>query len=249
MIISHSKKFIFLKGKKTAGSSIQISLMRMLTSGDIATGPVMEGIKEGVYPPDWQKSLFCLRPTDILHPEPRNRAYERFLERRFGFSKEHISAEKIRDYLGNKVWSKYFKFTFERNPFDRMISFYFWRVRNLKQKPSFEQFINALYEDDVKFLEHYNLSGRYSNFIYYWIDNNIAVDFIGQYDNLFPDLEYIHSKIGIKFDGWLPKLKDGTRPKEISYSDVANEEITNKMKMIFSKEISLFGYTVPGQSK
>ena len=249
MIICHSKKFIFLKGKKTGGSSIQNSLMRMLTAGDIVTGSTMEAIKEGVYPPDWQRSVFWLRPMDLLHSAPRNSAYRRFLKSRLGISTgpiEHIHANKIKEYVGNTVWSEYFKFTFERNPFDRMISFYFWRIRDLKQKPSFEQFINALYVKDIQFLKHYNLSGRYSNLPYYLIDDDIAVDFVGQYDNLVPDLEFVYEKIGIKFDGWLPKLKNGTRPRGIRYSDVANEEITDKMKIIFAKEISLFGYKVPG---
>lgn len=249
MIICHSKKFIFLKAKKTAGSSIQISLMRALSSGDIVTGPVMEGITEGVYPPDWQRSFLSLRPTDIFYSEPRNRAYERFLIKKFGIYKEHISAEKIRKYVGHKVWSEYFKFTFERNPFDRMVSFYFWRIRKLKRKPSFEEFINALYVKDEQFLKYYNLSGRYSNIDYYLIGDDMAVDFVGQYDNLLGDLEYICEKIGIKFDGWLPRLKNGTRPRGISYSDVANDEITDKFKIIFSKEMSLFGYKVPGQSR
>lgn len=244
MIICHSKKYIFLHGRKTAGSSIGISLTRHLVSGDIARGYDTPGINLGIYPPDWQKSIFWLSPRDIFTKDLRIRAHRRFLQRRYGITSTHMHANQIKEHVGDAVWSEYFKFTFERNPFDRMLSFYFWRIRNLKEKPSFGQFIDAVCVNDHVFLNKYKLTG-YSNLPFYMIGNDIAVDFIGQYDNLLHDLEYIHKKIGVKFDGWLPKNKSGIRPKSISYADLANDEITCKLKSVFSKEISLFDYEVP----
>ena len=245
MIICHSKKFIFLHGRKTAGSSIGISLTRYLASGDIARGYITGGIENGLYPPDWQKSVFCLRPIDLFTTAPRISAYRRFLKRGYGISSTHMTANQIKEYVGNAVWSEYFKFTFERNPFDRIASFYFWRIKELKVKPSFGQFIDAVFVNDSRFLNKYNLSG-YSNLSFYLIDKELAVDFVGQYDNLTNDLKYVYKRIGIKFDGWLPKNKSGIRAKAISYADIANKEITDKMKTIFAKEISLFDYKVPG---
>lgn len=221
--------------------------MRYLASGDIPRGYITGGIEYGLYPPDWRKSIFWLRPNDLFSPDSRIRAYRRFLKNTYNISSTHMTAKQIKEYVGDIAWSEYFKFTFERNPFERMVSFYFWRIRNLKEKPSFGQFINSIYVDDSAFLNKYNLSG-YSNLPFYMIDDKFAVDFVGQYDNLAADLEYVCEKIGIKFDGWLPKNKSGIKPQGIGYSDIAGKEITDKLKSVFSKEISLFGYEVPGSS-
>ena len=234
MIICHCKKFIFLHGRKTAGSSIGISLSRHLASGDIARG-YTGGIEVGVDPPDWQKSLFWLRPRDFFSAIPRVIAHRRFTKSRYGISSTHMTANQIKEYVGDAVWSAYFKFTFERNPFDRMVSFYFWRIKDLQEKPSFMQFVDAIYSGDHLVLSKYNLTG-YSNLLFYLIDNTVAVDFVGQYDNLYNDFEYVHKKIGIPFDGWFPKHRSGFRPKSINYSDLANKEMTDKLKSVFPKK-------------
>ena len=136
MIISHSKKFIFLHGRKTAGSSLGIALMKHLAPGDIVRGYIDGGLSMNILPPDWKKSLWYFRPYDLLRPRPRSSAYRRFVKLYHGISSTHISAKDIKNYVGEKLWSEYFKFTIERNPFDRLVSFYYWRINGQKE-PSF----------------------------------------------------------------------------------------------------------------
>ena len=142
MIISHSKKFIFIHGRKTAGSSVGISLMRYLSSGDIVRGYITGGSKYNIRPPDWNKSLLYLKPQDLRSNEARFKAYRRFVKLKHNVSSTHLSAKQIKELVGEKKCKQYFKFTFERNPYDRLISFYFWRTSAAKNPPAFKEFIN-----------------------------------------------------------------------------------------------------------
>ena len=53
----------------------------------------------------------------------------------------HISADEIRSIVGARVWKMYFKFCFERNPWDRVLSFYFWQTRRRVRRPTLLEFL------------------------------------------------------------------------------------------------------------
>ena len=244
MIVSHSKKFIFLHGRKTAGSSIGIALMRYLESGDIARGYITGGLSEGAVPPDWNRSLLHIRPLDLLRSQPRVQAYRRFVKEQHGIASTHMNAKEIKDYLGEERWSEYFKFTFERNPFDRIVSFYYWRIRGLNNPPLFAEFVDALCDGDLDFLDQYNLD-NFSNLPFYTIDGEIAVDFVGQYNRLNKDLAFVFDSLGMGRDVLLPKNKSGIRPPTARYESLASKEMTVSLSKLFEKEMALFGYPAP----
>ena len=123
MIISHEHKFIFLKTKKTAGTAIEAALSQLCGPQDVITPyrEESEQDRKGLSPqnyriehplkpkrPLWRKLL--MRPERYYHPT-------------VGFY-EHMPAWRVRAYLGEQVWWSYFKFAFDRNPWDRQISWY-----------------------------------------------------------------------------------------------------------------------------
>jgi len=101
MIISHSHKFIFLKTRKTAGTSLEISLSKFCDSDDIITG--IGGKDE-------------LVRSQLGFQGPCN--FEGF--------KNHDPAEYIKKKIDPEIWENYFKFTIIRNPVDQIISRYYW---------------------------------------------------------------------------------------------------------------------------
>jgi len=231
LIISHKHKFIFIKTRKTAGTSIEISLSRFCGKNDIITPitPEDEKIRKEflIGPQNYQ-----LHKSGKIFFKIKSIIYKNKIKNEFY---NHAPGIEIKKEIGEEVWNSYYKFCFDRNPWDKTISLYWWdkrlsRARNL----GFDEW----FESRKKIgLTHYNYP-LYS-------DNNdkILVDFVGKYENLETDLLKICNKIGIEFDNWLPKAKGGFRKDKKHYSCYFNEEQKEFINKYFKKEIELMNYS------
>ncbi|SDI12896.1 sulfotransferase family 2 domain-containing protein [Alteribacillus bidgolensis] len=207
MIISHKYKFIFLKTKKTAGTSIEISLSRYCGESDIITP---------IYLPDEK-----IREALGNSPQNYQMGHKNFYN--------HISANEIKALIGEEIWNSYYKFCFDRNPWDKVISLYYFNVKDLK-KESFDEF-----------LERGKYKGAY-NFPIYTTNNYPVVNYIGKYERLQNDLRSICNKIDLPFDGWLPKAKGNFRKNRQHYSTQYNKSQKEIIQNYFKKEIDLLNY-------
>ena len=82
----------------------------------------------------------------FVHP-PRSGGTS--IEQSFGWRDEqqkHLSASSIRKIIGEDLWSRSFKFSIVRNPFDRAVSMYCapW-YKNIRKGINFETFESFLY--------------------------------------------------------------------------------------------------------
>ena len=193
MIISHKYKYVFIKTRKTAGTSIQASLRRYCGDHDIA-------------------STLSPIPNDYipLNHNPKLGA--------------HVKSHKIKKYLGHE-WKNYFTFAFERNPWDKTVSSFWW---NFKEKGDFNSWCKR-----KDFPTDFN---SYSE------DDKVIVNSIFRYENLIEDLYRVCEKLSIPWDGKLTKEKGDSRKSEKHYRDYYNDESIELVRQEFSREIELFGY-------
>ncbi|MFP8644897.1 sulfotransferase family 2 domain-containing protein [Priestia aryabhattai] len=211
MIISHKHKFIFLKTKKTAGTSIEISLSRYCGEEDIITPIAPEDEKV--------RARLNLGPQNFMDSNNKQRKFF-----------NHYKATKIKKTIGEDIWNSYYKFSFDRNPWDKVISQYYFKTGKSKSKISFDEFLQL-----NKFKSAYN-------YPIYTINDELAVDFLGKYENLNEDLKKVCTLIGIPFDGWLPKAKGNFRKDQRHYGKLYDKKQKELIQQYFKKEIDLLGY-------
>ena len=204
MIISHRHKFIFIKTRKTAGTSIQVALEKYCDADDIICemGPFEEGFGE-------------------------------FLPRNEGDFEGHDFASLVQDRLGEKIWDKYFKFAFVRNPWDKLVSQYWFDFP--KANITFGEYLRR----EVK------VSSTHLSNWYYYTDKEgkePIVDFTGRYEKLQEHYDWVCAVLGIPSQ-ILPVTKSGFRPnKEYqSYYKRWEHRIVNENHG-FIKEATYFGY-------
>jgi hypothetical protein len=227
MILSHKYKFIFLKTNKTAGTSVELALSKYCGAEDIIT-PVTPQDEE-------------LRRS-LGHPGPQNHcpsfsdysrrdwlvAMRRFKRKRFY---NHMPAREIKLLVGDEIWNSYFKFCFERNPWDRMISLYWWRCKT-EPRPAISEFIDSPETGDLtdRGIGIYTIGGK------------LAVDRVFLYENIEAELASVCNHLGLPEKPSLPRAKSSHRVDKRHYRDVLSPHDREKIAARFDREISLFGY-------
>lgn len=155
----------------------------------------------------------------------------------------HMPASLIKKYLDNDIWQSYFKFCVIRNPFDKVISaFYFFQRSKSKLDET-----NDLDRDRTEF-EDWLLHkpklpiDRHA----YIIDKQFCLDDVLRYETLEDDLQKLCDRLEITWNPeWLPTLKAGFRPGNATVKALYNNKTRKVIERKFSFELDYFGYSFP----
>ena len=106
----HAHRFIFLKTKKTASSSVEFALGEFCGDSDIITPASKneEALRVGRRAQNYWLPWAKRSVVGVLRA-PFSKAPERHV----GFD-NHMPAARVRRLVGESVWASYFKFAFER---------------------------------------------------------------------------------------------------------------------------------------
>lgn len=247
MIVSHERKFIFLKTRKTASTSLEIALSRYCGDRDILT-PIAtdEGMRVAL---SGRGAQNYERPARSLSPVQRLRRIVK--DDKVPLYTEHMTAVAARRLLGDEVWNSYFKFAVVRNPYDRMLSRFYW---SMKARPGNREIwgIEAL----DQFLR-YRAEYVNENWLIYTSGDRLLVDDVVRFENLEGDLGRISERIGIDHnvhdDMKSIHAKSDFRPKESGLGDI--EPVAPGLAIrsadaaiigaLCAREIETFGYAPP----
>lgn len=229
MIVSHKHKFIFLKTKKTAGTAVELALIPICGAQDIVTptdpSEEVEAARNGLLPRN-----FVRRGPSTWLPKLRTRIFKPHKLDKTNFY-HHMPASLVKDRIGDDVWNSYFKFTIERNPWDRQISYYFYMKSINPTKFSGMDFSTFLR----------SRSGNLKNTDIYLCNDVVGINFFIRYETLHQDLVTLENRLGQKLQPLLAinvtKSKD-KRP----YQQFYNHADRALIEKIYWREILLFGY-------
>lgn len=157
-------------------------------------------------------------------------------QKKFAINQQHaLSCEAKQLY--KKEWNSYLKFTFVRNPWDRMVSLFFHlkKVKLLEENIKFNNFINIFIDKTNKSLNerHKNMGLPSTE----WITNSL--DFIGEFENFVKDFAKLQEIIKLKKDIKIPHLNKTIHKPYTEYYSNRTKEI---IETLFSKDIELFKY-------
>lgn len=199
-MISHELQFIFIHIPKTSGNSLSLFLQKYLAN-TIIQRDSNRGKNQGI-------DVICEK------------------------TKKDIKHEKIAYYYKmypNKT-KQYFKFTIVRNPYDRILSFYFWSKRN------------AIYNrtEFIKFIK------ENKDFQYDYIMHKGTHHFhIVHYENMMEELKQLpvfkEKDKDISFEKY-PVLNASENSKK-RFQDRYDKELQDLVYNKWKKDFELFGYS------
>ncbi|AFO87456.1 hypothetical protein D1821_07545 [Phaeobacter inhibens] len=127
MIICHPLKLIFIKTKKVGGTSFEIALSSYCDDGSIIApiSPKDEESRRG-----------------LGYPGPQNHQTQTWPNGHEGTQAffNHMTAGQIRAAVPQDIWESYTKITIWRDPYDAIISRYYWERMDKRDIP-FDQFV------------------------------------------------------------------------------------------------------------
>ena len=140
----------------------------------------------------------------------------------------HTYIRSVLNIIGKEKYDKYLKFCVVRNPYDKMVSAYFFKVGGGSFKGTFKEFCKS----DSK---AYNLN-RYS------INKVPQCDVYIRYENLTDDIKKLCKMLNINSSVKLPNYKGQYRPKDKHYSHYYDKETKKIVYNKHKKEFLMFGY-------
>jgi hypothetical protein len=199
-MISFQKGFLFVHIPKTAGNSIQSALRDYSEEQLVALRKEQDGIER-----------FGLR----------NPKYN---------IRKHSTLREYRDTLGDEQFRNLYRFTCVRNPWDRMVSYYFTPTQSPESWDR-EKF-HGIISNAVSVADYLRLNQNEKNPF-------ANVDYIMRFENLADDFRAVCNQLDIS-PVTLPQYNRSTREH---YSKYYDDELRKFVRNRFTEEIERFGYT------
>jgi hypothetical protein len=238
MLISHRFRFIYLKTRKTAGTSV-----------------------EAYFEP------YCVDP-ERREPPPHEREAEVTKWGVVGYRGDprpgevwfnHMPASRIRELVGDDVWSNYLKFCVVRNPFDKAVSLFWFTLPNSERG----RLSGAPFTDVRAAFAGWLLGGARNRIRTRWrgkdhaedigvdepivtIAGNLVVDDVIRYESLEADLKRMCRTLDIPWESErLERLKSEYRTRPEPFAEYYGRATAAKVRQLFGWELETFGYDLP----
>lgn len=164
------------------------------------------------------------------------------IEKALGVPFEHVSALQKLEEIGHAEWQRRFTFSVVRNPWDKVVSHYAYRVKTNQHgmgdgAVSFSQWVDLCFEQKDPFYRDRELM-----FIsqYDWLSDNtgaLLVDKVYRFEYLAGAFADLKNRLSLEAE--LPHLKPS---KRTGYQDYYDDTCQATIAKHFADDIKLFGY-------
>ncbi len=204
-MISLEKKFIFVHIPKTGGNAIQLVL------APYAIDEIVFNKQQAAF----NESVGEVHRFGIRNPHMELRKHSTIAD---------VSAQWKEELLGS--WNEYFKFTVVRNPWERLVSYYFSPNLN-RTRFDREEFLDFVKSDQVK-----------PQFDFLSINGTVAMDRLVRFESVEREFSELCQRFGI--EGNLTAVNESQHDPYPEYYD---RELIETVNHYHRKDIDLLGYT------
>ncbi len=160
----------------------------------------------------------------------------------------HTDIRRYRKVFGAD-FDRYFKFTFVRNPWDRLVSAYLfmkkggltpaaaaWSQTHLARFTSFASFVDGwVTPENITTWRHFRPQHSYICDA----DGRLAVDYVGYFEHLPRDFRIVSQRLGLEPELRHENRTDGRRADYRSYYTDATAEAVAR---VYARDVDAFGY-------
>ncbi|PWK59305.1 hypothetical protein C7455_10873 [Roseicyclus mahoneyensis] len=217
VLVCNDPKFIFLKTKKTAGTSVEMLL-------EPFCAPEGHAVLEKVDVIVSDRGIIGSRLKGAQLPDELSKIY--------GLWHNHKPAAMVQQLVGMIKWRQSTKITTVRNPFDRMVSMFHYGHRNAP-------FLGGDFDGIRKNFQTWIVSGRWdADESIVTIDGKLCVDFIVRFENLRDDLKSLGAQLGVDIAvDSLPHTKSMAATRRYEVRDYYDED---SVKMVVERHKWVF---------
>lgn len=153
-------------------------------------------------------------------------------------SPQHLTSKQLRERLGDDKFEAYYKFTFVRNPWARMVSDYFWRQQLPKKRPvlpfgefirNAQRIVNSGGYYDQEFGDHFIPQTHFT----------VDADDVFKFEAFEGGLRAVAARLGLD-TGPIPPKPGKPHDRYWTYYD---EQSRSVIFDIYRDEIEQFAYT------
>ena len=226
MIYLHSKRLLFFKAKKVAGTSFEIALSHYAddAENDVITtiSPIDEVLRlraGAATPRNWTTDkqaerdyVEAIRALDACTADPsqplddEQRRQERACKmiyrrcRQKSFAK-HMLPEQVEAAIGAQIYADAYKTSIVRDPFEMLVSQAFWKLRDdAGSTTGFSDMVDLLIDEGETNIRYYRSE-----------DGTDICDLYIRYEHLQDDITALDRKLGTDIWNRLPKTKHQVR--------------------------------------
>jgi hypothetical protein len=152
-----------------------------------------------------------------------------------------MPAAEVKRLLGNDIWDAYYMFCNVRNPFDKVVSFFWMKLSDAERDHFGSAHFDSVKHRFLKFLSNPFETLPLDREVFMIGGKPVVDDFI-RYENILSDLERVCEKLGVEFSPEkLGRYKADTRMRPEHFSEYYNTQM-EIIRRIYSWEIDYFNY-------
>jgi hypothetical protein len=165
-----------------------------------------------------------------------------FVDKRFPFEElaaarhGHLGLAQVRPYLGEEVFTGYFKFAFVRNPFDRFVSYCAFITRESGEFDRAPQQVMQHVLFQLRPMQHILFQPQHT--VLADADGKLLSDYVGRVEDMQASYDAICARIGIP----TRTLEQVNSTRRGDYRQYYDQQLIDGVAGLYRRDLDLFGY-------